>query len=72
MTEPTDQQIADVLARTNDPRELAIAYLRATQRAKRAERALKASEAARDQMRAAKRADDFVSDLFGLGRGRRG
>lgn len=66
-TDPTDDQIAAVLAKTSDPRALAIAYLRAKTRATEAEKAL----AARGQMRSRRDTDAFVSELFGLGRGNR-
>ena len=72
MTDPTEEQIAKVLAKRSDPRALAIAYLRSVQRETDAKKALKVSEAARDQLRKATNLDHSIDDaleaLFGKGR----
>lgn len=68
MTDPTEEQIAKVLAKTSDPHALAIAYLRSVQRETDAKKALKVSEAARNQMRKADNLDHALETLFGKGR----
>lgn len=64
MSEPTEEQIAKVLTKTSDPRALAIAYLRSVQRETDAKKALKVSEAARNQMRKAANLDRIIADVF--------
>ncbi len=72
MKDIPEDRIAAVLAKTSDPRELAIAYLRAVDRAARLATDLQVSEAARNELRKATKRNpldeyamnDVFKDLF--------